>query len=83
MKKLSSTVLPIFVSSTGAKKLGQPDPESNFVSDENNGVDQSLWSNNILNYNLTIFTAGVLRNVDASFKYKNPSKNHQQKNNFY
>ena len=23
-----------------AKKLGQPDPESNFVSDENNGVAQ-------------------------------------------
>ena len=30
--------MPIFASSIGAKKLGQPDPESNLVSDENNGV---------------------------------------------
>ena len=34
----------------------------------------SLW---------TIFILGVFRNVDAPFKYKNPSKNFKQKNNIY
>ena len=40
MPWLVSALIAIFSSSTGLKKLGQPDPESNFAADSNSAMPQ-------------------------------------------